>query len=242
MGRKTVVDMIEKYLRDNGFDGLFSPVGQCACELDDLAPCCEIGQHCEPGYKHAECAHPEIGYGEEWYLGGWVISRQRPEPDEDLETLAKNYMALGGIIVPRTEALPQVSVADGARGTVPADESTPRRVLRHPQELVPDLWHGGSSIYVENIRAAMSCAGYDATTEDAREYCEACVEQHLLSRIGAFACPNVWCGRIVWAGFPAGEPGRVACEACGLSECEEYEWSTDALDRIVCYVANKDGE
>ena len=51
----TCKDIIEKYLRNNGFDGLFSEAdGGCGCTLDDLAPCpteFRDAFNCQPGYK-----------------------------------------------------------------------------------------------------------------------------------------------------------------------------------------------
>jgi len=43
--------MVEKYLRDNGYDGLCNEDG-CACEVDNLYICCEPSFNCEAGYKH----------------------------------------------------------------------------------------------------------------------------------------------------------------------------------------------
>jgi len=48
---KTVRDIIESYLRDNGFDGLCEPDTECGCGLDDLAPCGGIIQDCHPAYR-----------------------------------------------------------------------------------------------------------------------------------------------------------------------------------------------
>jgi len=44
-----VKEIVEKYLEENGFDGLFYP-GECACRCGDLAPCDHILLECEPGY------------------------------------------------------------------------------------------------------------------------------------------------------------------------------------------------
>lgn len=47
----TVKEIVEKYLKDNGFDGLASEV--CGCGVEDgLAPCdmCNIFE-CQPAYK-----------------------------------------------------------------------------------------------------------------------------------------------------------------------------------------------
>ena len=47
----TAKEIIEKHLRDNGFDGL-TDGDECSCLLDDLIPCeTEWSAHCEPGYK-----------------------------------------------------------------------------------------------------------------------------------------------------------------------------------------------
>ena len=46
-----VGDIIKKYLEENGFDGLYSPAGDCACENSDLFPCCESPTNCKPGHK-----------------------------------------------------------------------------------------------------------------------------------------------------------------------------------------------
>ena len=36
----TVKDILEAFLKANGFDGLYSPEGDtCACRMDDLMPC-----------------------------------------------------------------------------------------------------------------------------------------------------------------------------------------------------------
>ncbi len=42
--------IIQQYLKDNGYDGLFYP-GECACKVDDLIPCnADCYMDCEPGY------------------------------------------------------------------------------------------------------------------------------------------------------------------------------------------------
>lgn len=47
---KTVGEIIEEYLEENGFDGLYVP-GECACLKDDLFPCSETPVDCKPGYR-----------------------------------------------------------------------------------------------------------------------------------------------------------------------------------------------
>lgn len=44
----TVQEIIEKYLRDNNYGGLYAD--HCACLVNDLMPCGELGTDCEPGY------------------------------------------------------------------------------------------------------------------------------------------------------------------------------------------------
>uniref|UniRef100_A0A6M3JQ24 Uncharacterized protein n=1 Tax=viral metagenome TaxID=1070528 RepID=A0A6M3JQ24_9ZZZZ len=43
-------EIIQKYLKENGFDGLYSP-DECACIIGDLVPCCNSPMECQPGYK-----------------------------------------------------------------------------------------------------------------------------------------------------------------------------------------------
>jgi hypothetical protein len=57
--------MIEEYLLEHGFDGLFNGDGECGCVLDDLVPCGELNAECEAGYKGA-C---DCGEGCGWHIG-----------------------------------------------------------------------------------------------------------------------------------------------------------------------------
>jgi hypothetical protein len=46
----TIVSMVEAWLFNNGFNGLYND-DQCACKLDDLMPCGEPDiTECHPGY------------------------------------------------------------------------------------------------------------------------------------------------------------------------------------------------
>lgn len=49
----TVKEIIENYLRTNGFNGLYKSDEGCACELNDLCLCgfYESPVDCKPGYK-----------------------------------------------------------------------------------------------------------------------------------------------------------------------------------------------
>ena len=44
-----VKDIIEAWLKENGYDGLYGE--ECACRIDDLMPCEEPGTDCEAGYE-----------------------------------------------------------------------------------------------------------------------------------------------------------------------------------------------
>jgi hypothetical protein len=42
-------EIIEKYLRDNGYDGLY--YDGCGCSFEELLECEEYCGQCKPGYK-----------------------------------------------------------------------------------------------------------------------------------------------------------------------------------------------
>ena len=48
----TTKEIIIKYLKDNGFDGLFCD--ECGCSIDDLGCCSDNCMDCMPGYKHPD--------------------------------------------------------------------------------------------------------------------------------------------------------------------------------------------
>jgi hypothetical protein len=43
-------EIVEQYLRENGFDGLYLQ-DECACAVDDLAPCDGPTIDCTAGYR-----------------------------------------------------------------------------------------------------------------------------------------------------------------------------------------------
>ena len=50
-----IKEIIQKHLRENGFDGLFNDYAECGCKTDDLVPCdCVNINDCEPGYLRPE--------------------------------------------------------------------------------------------------------------------------------------------------------------------------------------------
>jgi len=72
----TVKDIVEKYLRENGYGGLFEEYGECGCELGDLAPCGDMNEKCQAGYKvncTVECEHEDIC--------DWHIQRDKPKEE-----------------------------------------------------------------------------------------------------------------------------------------------------------------
>jgi len=51
-----VKEIIEKYLKDNKYEGLCCD--GCGCGIDDIAPCCSSITECIPAYRHkCECGN-----------------------------------------------------------------------------------------------------------------------------------------------------------------------------------------
>lgn len=72
----TVLDMISKSLKDNGFDGLVDEFGECGCETSDLAPCgntIEYVGRCRAAYK-VEC---DCEYNCTWHMSEVKSDAQR---------------------------------------------------------------------------------------------------------------------------------------------------------------------
>lgn len=63
----TVKEIIIKYLKENGYDGLCSPEFECGCEIDDFYPCDALNGECEAGYKKlcTDCSEQECEYRHE---------------------------------------------------------------------------------------------------------------------------------------------------------------------------------
>jgi hypothetical protein len=55
----TVKEIIVKYLKENGYDGLCYT--DCGCDIDDLAPCDCINDDCEAGHRML-CENPGCEY------------------------------------------------------------------------------------------------------------------------------------------------------------------------------------
>ena len=47
--------IVERWLQENGYDGLFNEDGDCACKLSDLSPCEHLSHACKPGYLTTVC-------------------------------------------------------------------------------------------------------------------------------------------------------------------------------------------
>ena len=73
MMTKAVIEIVEEYLQEHGYDGLFFP-GECACEVGDLAPCGEYIGGCRVGYK-AVC--PEDEQCDACAEGSWHIQAEK---------------------------------------------------------------------------------------------------------------------------------------------------------------------
>lgn len=65
MKSETVLEMVRYRIVEIGHDGLYNEHGECACLLDDLAPCGCVSEYCESGVK-APCP----GQGEDCFCDG----------------------------------------------------------------------------------------------------------------------------------------------------------------------------
>ena len=52
-------DIMKKWLKENGYDGLCLPDEECGCTFEDFMPCGEPSPRCEAG--HCEKAPPGSG-------------------------------------------------------------------------------------------------------------------------------------------------------------------------------------
>jgi len=57
-----VRDIIAEYLREHGYDGLWTDIDGCGCWAKDLMPCCSWTGACQPGIEATdEDGEPIIG-------------------------------------------------------------------------------------------------------------------------------------------------------------------------------------
>ena len=54
----TVKEIVEKYLKENKFEGLYS--SECGCDIEDLMPCGSLIDKCIPGHRKdcGKCIDP----------------------------------------------------------------------------------------------------------------------------------------------------------------------------------------
>jgi hypothetical protein len=78
----TVIQIVKKYLEENGYDGLCCGAGECGCDLNDLAPCAQMGEDCEPAYRITkdQMTEDEKEFAE---YEGWDEIYRPAEDDED---------------------------------------------------------------------------------------------------------------------------------------------------------------
>jgi hypothetical protein len=79
----SVKKIVKKWLKQNGYNGLYSESESCGCEMADLMPCGSDGiENCKAGHKkivteEMKAADPEgILYGEV-EAGDWIIGPGR---------------------------------------------------------------------------------------------------------------------------------------------------------------------
>ena len=77
-----VREIIQAYLKENGFDGLAGD--DCGCYIGDLAPCSMIDLDiCEPAYKR-NCTEAEVAKCENPYCdgGGSCFGTKKPASEQ----------------------------------------------------------------------------------------------------------------------------------------------------------------
>ena len=77
-------DIIEEYLKKNGYDGLYVE-GECACLVDDLCPCGEMSSNCAAGYRTpCDCGDHDYHVGHAKAKPGCIGCGSRKVADGDL--------------------------------------------------------------------------------------------------------------------------------------------------------------
>jgi len=51
-----VKEIVDQFLKREGYDGLYSEGLECSCVVGDLAPCGNIQEDCRAGYKIPGCS------------------------------------------------------------------------------------------------------------------------------------------------------------------------------------------
>ena len=61
-----VIEMVLIQLKAGGYEGLYHDTGECACKVDELAPCGQIESVCIAGYV-GPCG-PDCGEDHKWHI------------------------------------------------------------------------------------------------------------------------------------------------------------------------------
>lgn len=100
--KTTVMDIVKKFLKDNGFDGLFNVNGECACDVKSLCPCDGEITECEPGYRIEGCI---CGQGCDYHIvrdkpeGGKMNPYEKKHTLDGLDALSIENLQAGRITV-----------------------------------------------------------------------------------------------------------------------------------------------
>ena len=109
-----MLKLISGGLKRHGYDGLYIE-DSCACKLDDLAPCGELGEDCRPGvFTKGPCSNCEGGKPCAFHIGPKAksdmdIIAEQCEAIDAMEGRAHPCKCCGAAITPndRTDACPQ---------------------------------------------------------------------------------------------------------------------------------------
>jgi hypothetical protein len=61
----TLKQIVQRWLTENSYDGLYHQDGECACATDNLMRCGEPGENCKAGYRQP-C---DCGEGCDFHIG-----------------------------------------------------------------------------------------------------------------------------------------------------------------------------
>lgn len=77
------LDIIAKFLTENGFDGLCNYDAECGCGVESLCPCCGDFSDCVPAYDHG----PMRGYDNFYHTDRpFHVKGDNPSPGAEKET------------------------------------------------------------------------------------------------------------------------------------------------------------
>ena len=72
---RTVMDIVELYLRQHRYDGLYHSETDCGCHVESLMPCGSYSGECLPGFDHPEKAKEDKS-------NFWIGPRKIPSDSE----------------------------------------------------------------------------------------------------------------------------------------------------------------